>query len=354
MDKIDNRYIDKAIDELISLIGIKKEISQNSLLNQLHAGNTNICIEHIAAYLGLPVAINLTYVPDNPESTYFNNHFDSHSLAVTDTYGRGKEYITAQVMIPSNIPKYGTDEMRNFPISVKVSNTCINYPFTFMAIMAHELSHIVLHSLRYQKKDNELYTDLTAMILGFSNVLGLGRKNTINSMNTPLSIAIKTTYTYGYLSDGNFNFALLKIKEILAENEADNKLLLKEIDKYGKLLNSYKLHIQNVSKLLDYIDHHSNKKFDTNDTLRLMQLHQPNYLNNLKDIAKRHIAELSSLSNQYTELSYFKPNGPLSLKNALAQLQLSITELSSNLFSVNNDINILRKYTNPIHKLRWH
>ena len=173
---IDNKYISNAIDELINVLGIKERIPLEIIRKPFHAGNIKGCIENIANYLGLPIIVNLSYVPAGYQQRNSGNGFESSALATTDHTSRGVKGITAQVSIPSYLPLYGTSGLQGFPISVKISDNCRRYPQTFVAVMAHELSHIVLHSLRHKEKDNEFYTDLTAMILGFSNVMRNGRK----------------------------------------------------------------------------------------------------------------------------------------------------------------------------------
>ena len=42
---------------------------------------------------------------------------------------------------------------------------CADNPATFIYTIAHEMAHIVLHSLSHPEKRNEVYTDITAMML---------------------------------------------------------------------------------------------------------------------------------------------------------------------------------------------
>jgi len=152
---IDKKYISNAIDELIKLLGIKEEVPIQMILDPFHAGKVKESIETIANYLGLPIAVNLSYVPAGYQKRNSGNRFESSALAKTNHAGRGVEGITAQVSIPSYLPLYGASGLQGFPISVKISDNCRRYPQTFVAVMAHELSHIVLHSLWHKEKDNE-------------------------------------------------------------------------------------------------------------------------------------------------------------------------------------------------------
>ena len=216
MENISDNYIEEAIETLADSIGIKDNVDNQKIISLIRQRKVKEGIKEIAKCLGLPIEINLSYVPKgyHPGTT---NNFHSTYLVKTDWRGRGSEGITAQVSIPGYLPMYGTSELNDFPISVRVSENCANSPATFIAIMAHELSHIVLHSLWHKEKDNEIYTDITAMMLGFSNIIKSGRKviktNTLTDygfFSNTTTTTVETT-TYGYLSDNNFNFAFNKI-----------------------------------------------------------------------------------------------------------------------------------------------
>ena len=48
---------------------------------------------------------------------------------------------------------------------------------TYIRCIAHEMSHILLDSLRSEYRDSETATDITTMILGFSQVVKSSRFN---------------------------------------------------------------------------------------------------------------------------------------------------------------------------------
>ena len=103
-----------------------------------------------------------------------------------------------RILIPFNLPLYGSPKLANFPINIQLSEACTESPERFIAALAHELSHVVLYSTRFDEKENEIYTDLTAMILGFADFMKKGRKiiktkqyvghSTIQDINIRLSI----------------------------------------------------------------------------------------------------------------------------------------------------------------------
>src|SRR5262249_52388291 len=206
---------------------------------------------------GLPIEVNLSYVSNDyrPDAT---DGFHTTQLVKTDWRGRGIAGITAQVSIPSYLPFYGSTGMVNFPISVRVRENCVDHPATFVTLIAHELSHIVLHSMRHKEKQNEFYTDLTAMMLGFAGVMRLGRK-VINSKHHG-SMTMTQTTTYGYLSDANFDFAMIRIHSMLSVARAKRTQALKEIEAREKDLREKRRELHYFRDYLAYLDHKSGRK----------------------------------------------------------------------------------------------
>lgn len=348
MDNIDDKYISNAIDELINLLGIKEGIPVETILKPLLDGNIKGCVENMANYLGLPIVVNLSY----------SDKFESRSLAKTDYAGRGVEGITAQVSIPSDLPFYGTSRLRHFPISVKVSGNCQRHPETFMTIMAHELSHIVLHSLWHKEKDNEFYTDLTAMILGFSRVIKNGRK-VVETKENFASVETLTT-TYGYLSDEQFNFASNKIKEILKENinsyNDSKKKVFQKLTAYRKLLSSYKKELFRFEKFVEYLDKNQNKRIRKEDTPKIVLFHQLNYTNKFTAVVRSNEEKLKEINDFCVGLPRYTQHYTQPRLNSLRKFDEEIDTLISNLKRefdlLNNDVSILRKYVGFFYKCK--
>src|SRR5437016_4185939 len=136
--------IRKAITELVSTFGVKEPVDDKEILSFIHIGNVKQAIKLIAINLGLPIEVQLSYAPKaySPDSGAV---FNSSQVVPTDERGRGIGGITAQVLIPDGLPLYGTSAMSNLPVQVRVSENCADKPATFVTVMAHELSHIVLH-----------------------------------------------------------------------------------------------------------------------------------------------------------------------------------------------------------------
>ncbi|MFW6116346.1 MAG: hypothetical protein ACOC6F_01340 [bacterium] len=133
------------------------------------------CVQQIATELGLPVHINLSYVPEDFRPGDLDG-FVTTALVDTDRSGGGTQGIIAQVSVPQDTPMFGSSRLKVYPIQVRISENCREHPHTFVAIMAHELSHVLLASLWSTHRDSELYADLVPIVLDFGDYVRHGRK----------------------------------------------------------------------------------------------------------------------------------------------------------------------------------
>jgi len=249
-NEISNEYIKNAINELEKFFGVKEELSSKRLFSLMRSGEIKKSMKMIAQQLDLPIDINIVNVPSDYRTQSSDNQFHSTHLARVSQHGSESEGITAQVSIPGNLPFFGSTALNNYPINVKISKNCTEHPVVFSMVMAHELSHVLLNSLRHAEKDNEFYTDIVAMMLGFQTIFQNGRKiTTTKEEHGFISTTIRTTTTtYGYLSDEQFNFARNKINSIFRKNRGRKFFLLKEIKKFKKILSKYNTTSLNIFK----------------------------------------------------------------------------------------------------------
>lgn len=311
MENISKNYIEEAIKTLADSIGIKDDVDDQKIISLVRQGKVKEGIKEIAKYLRLPIEINLSYVSKGcrPGNT---NTFHSTHLVKTDWRGRGSKGITAQVSIPGYLPMYGTSGLNNFPISVRVSENCADNPATLIAVMAHEFSHIVLHSLWHKEKDNEIYTDITAMMLGFSNVIKNGRKVIKTSSSTDYGFLSNTTTTttetttYGYLSDENFNFAFNKIEEILNRYKQGKKKLINKIKELNKKMKKNKKTMVYFQKYLQYVDKNLNRKISQEDGYKISTFHQAGYTDEFEQAARQIENELKQFNNFVQNLNHYR------------------------------------------------
>lgn len=282
-------YIANAIDELVSVLGVKENIDSARLEQMFGTEEIEQGVKYIATQLGLPIEIHLVYGEKN---------IQSEGLARTDADGHGIEGVIAQVKIPEYLPIYGSKELTHYPIKIFLGTGYRRQTPTLFAVIAHELSHVLLHSLRSQHKQDEFYTDLVAPILGLSPVIEKGRKITKETILNN-NMTQTETITYGYLTDEQFIYAKEKIHEILEERKVTKIKAGEEILELKKLSNLIKEKIKQFEKYLERLDKHPKSKIAATDANRLILFHQASYLDEVKNIiqeCERHITKISSLS----------------------------------------------------------
>ena len=350
---VDNGYVGKAIDDLISVLGVKARVSEEMLLGLLRQGKVQECTDAIARQLGLPIKINLVWVPKNfvRGST---ERFDSKDLAQTDDAGHGIEGIFAQVSIPHLLPLFGSSALTNYPISVRLTEGCHKQPFTFITTMAHELSHILLHALMHPHRDSEVYTDLVPLVLGFAETARRGRKD-VTSRTHALDGTITTTTTtttYGYLSDPNFSFARNRIA-----NVRDTRCLqIRRVsDRVKRLEGACTGSREALSKLhtsLEYLDSHRSRPIRRGDAAVIVKCHSPTYAGELQSAISASDAvieagrSLCSDSGHYTEK---REDDLVDLEN---DLDPAAKELDSTYHALLRDLRILRRNLSLLRRVR--
>jgi hypothetical protein len=89
----------------------------------------------------------------------------------------------AWIQMPEDMPFYGTKAFRETTVKMFIRKSFLKqYAYDQTAIMfAHELSHIVLNSIRHPLRRCEKAVDLTAMLLGFRQLYASGSYKEIHS-----------------------------------------------------------------------------------------------------------------------------------------------------------------------------
>jgi len=161
-----------AVDELVGILGIKEEIAHWPLVDLARRKKTAECAQQVAVELGLPVRIDLSYVSDSPSSGT-GSRFQSSDLVETGRPAESSGSIVAQVSVPDGLPLYGSADLMGYPISVRLGKHCHKTPKTLVAVLAHEMSHVLLYALRHPKASSDLHVDLVPLILGVCRRTGL-------------------------------------------------------------------------------------------------------------------------------------------------------------------------------------
>ena len=357
MDEVKNDYINNAILELIPVLGVREFVDQDNLYYLIHTKEIKGCIKSIALSLGLPIEVNLSYV-SNDYKQGSTDGFSSTDLVKTNHQGRGEGGITAQVSIPSYLPFYGTQGMVNFPINVRVSKNCTENPASFISIIAHELSHIVLHSMQHKQKENEFYTDLTAMIMGFAGIMRIGRKyiKTTSSTSYGFLSSQTTTHTqtttYGYLSDNNFDFAFSEIKEILDKRVKAKRILLKRLKKFNAYLKKQNKMSTSFKSCMKYVDENHDRKIIPADGQKIISFHEHGYTDQFDALTKETETTLAS----YIKFANLPDSFTTANLQTLGRYDEKIKSLNGRLnklsSSLTMDLSVLKKYVGTMHKLK--
>jgi hypothetical protein len=364
-NKISNEYIEHAINELERLFEIKEPVICENIFPLIHSGKVKASIKLIALQLGLPIDINITNVPNDYRAQNDGNQFQSTHLVKVHRSRSGSEGIIAQVTIPEGLPSYGSSTLIGYPINVKISENCKENSVVFTMIIAHELSHVLLYSLRHSKKENEFYTDLTAMMLGFQSIFQDGRKNTITTVENGVVLdrlsphfqqnqqTTKTqTTTYGYLNDNQFNFAHNKINLILKRNRERNRerknLLSGELKNIKKLVAKYDKTFLKFKKFIKHLSINPNKNITGDDSKKIITFFQLGYIDKLDSSRKEYSQKIETIDIFLKVHSTEQENNQVS--NYINELKSYKKKLENKLTYLEEDVKILKKYVSLFFK----
>jgi Putative peptidoglycan binding domain len=104
---------------------------------------------------------------------------------VPDGAASDKADAAAWIELPNEIPAFGSKEFKEMTIKMYFRKSFFQQSYDRTAmVVAHELSHIVLESIRHPLKKCEKAVDLTAMLLGFSRIYELACHKELRAGNT--------------------------------------------------------------------------------------------------------------------------------------------------------------------------
>jgi hypothetical protein len=262
----------------------------------------------------------------------------------TDEKNHGKEGIIAQVTIPKYLPAWGTSELEGYPIEVLVSENCLERPDTFITVMAHELSHILLAAVRSPYKESEFHTDLVPILFGFGEFVRRGRK--VAYVTTSGNTTTTHTIAYGYLSDEIFKHIYDNVKDFLSKVQKKKKALSKIIRHTEKMLNET---IRRQAAFREYyikMDSSRPKEMKPEHAQRLVQLHGQDadgeWQVYLSGVRKR----FEQVSASVRDLKRFTPKAADDMDASIRVLEKISGELEKKSRMMINDSKIMRKYVN--------
>ncbi len=353
-DRLSNDEIITALNELINCFGVKEDMPSDALLDLLRKKKIEECVQEIATRLSLPIRISLSYVPKDfrPDNT---DGFCSSALSRTDWTGRGIEGITAQVSIPQHLPMFGTSGLQDYPIRVRVSENCHAHPDTFVAIMAHELSHVLLASLMSPYKDSELHADLVPILLGFRNAVRRGRKR-IESTTNGNTTTTRTT-TYGYLTDSQFELACSYVAQVIERHQREKKNLKKVMKQLQHRLKKALRSFVTFRDYFKYLDRKPPDKMRPEHAQRVVQLHAQDYSREWEARIAEARRIYDAAESFVLDLNHYTSNAIERVKTHTQAVELATVELGEITKAIIKDVRIkdvriIRRYVGIIYRLR--
>lgn len=360
---ISNKEIESAVIQLENSYGIKEPISPDKISSLLRRGKVKDAIEVIASQYGLPIEINVINVPNFFSGHNSSNQFHSTQLSKFHPIGSGNEGITAQVTIPVNLPRFGSPALNKFKIDVRISENCTRNPLVFSLIIAHELSHVFLHSCDHSQKDNEFFTDINAIMQGFLIIFQSGRKiiyeqkikgpELVGQTSTTIRT---TTTTYGYLSDNQFIIVHTMLKSKIENNRMLKRSVINQIAKSHRKLKLIEIDSKIVvSKYQYYLKHltkFSSKYFSNEDNKLIARYFLPSFLDEYYISTDEIKNELKSIETFVEGLNHYTLNKMSQLAEKSKYLKNREAYLMSKLSSFKASINALNKFVNVFIRFR--
>ena len=325
-------YVKEALGILIDDLGVKDEIDLSKLEALFLEKDINLGVQSIALQLGLPVFITLEFGEKN---------IQSEGLARTDTNGRGIEGIVAQVRIPAYLPRFGTSELRNYPVKIFIGPDYRNQIAALMTVLVHELSHILLHSMRSPYCQDEIYTDLVGPVLGMTAVVEKGRK-TIKTEYQGNCILTQTT-TCGYLSDDQFNRAKQEILRVLLAKKSNDMEAEAEVSELGRLCTTTRQQIERFRRDLEKIDDYPKTRISEVDAIRLVSFHQPAYLDSVTKVLQDCDVHIGRVSSFFKLNCHYSKKRMAEYEDVRERTRLAAAGVLSKSANLNEDIELIKR-----------
>lgn len=330
-----------AIDELVHGIGVREDL-ELALPPVLSKKDIPGWVQTVAGSLGLPIQAKVSFISKKRGKPGFG----TTAMSRTDGRGRGIDGITAQVGIPHGIPMFGTAGLQGFPIEVRVSENCGKKPTTFVAVMAHELSHVLLHSLRHPQRESELHTDLVPLLLGFRPVVSAGRTHVEHGTQGDV------TTTFGYLTDAQFDFATQHVEKLLANARKKHGEVVDLMHRLRAALPSVSRQMTRFNAYRAYVNRHPPQSTKQSDAERLVRFNDVDYTQRWERTATDARAELAPLSGRSSPVSHYTDQVCRRLDQEHDLLSRAVSSVDDTLASLATDVATLRRYLPLRVKLR--
>ena len=220
--------------------------------------------------------------------------------------------------------------------------------------MGHELSHILLHSLRHKERENEFYTDLTPLVLGFAEIVKDGR-TAITNLYSQYSFQQTTRYTetttFGYLTDQNFNMAYSQVMAELGRVSMPKRLASGKILVVSQSLECSKRMINLLKRYLDQLARRRHLRMTIEDARKISSFHQLGYLDEYRSMISHLRVDLDSASAQLVKIKHYTNNNLESISRIDSSLQRIENMSKSLLRQVEADTRFCEKHLNLFQRI---
>ncbi len=342
-------YFEDAINSLVNTIGITEPVDSHDYVSLVKRKNFNECMKKIAQQYGLTLKFNIKIVPKGYRTN--KSYYKTSGLVKTNEKGEGIESITAQVLIPNHLPLFGESKLNDIAIDVTIGEECSDEPETFIAVMSHEIAHLLLETLRFPDKNNEIYVDIVPLLLGFHKIVKRGRivKDVVYNFDNST-----TTHTtrYGYINDEQFDFSYKFVSSILKEHLKLKEIIstrIKELDSNSKQLNDT---LSEFIKLTNEITEHGKERITSEDGNRLVRFFDVEYLDNVK----KHLKVAETLKNIYlnkiNSLTHYSQITLEQMNDFENKLSSILRDMKNAKSMIKEDINVLKRNLKSSYKLR--
>lgn len=179
-------------------------------------GSFSDFVWEIKNMFGLPMEFRLQYVysknleslPESARNFAIRNFYD-HTGWV------------AQVITPGFMPIFGDPNLGKCKLTIKIQKYLRYEKFeTFFYCISHEMSHVLLKTVKPELWENEQATDLLTMFMGLSEIVKNGKTSS------------RSGRAYGYLNEEIFSFAYKRIKEIRRKNDSFARKIITRIREF--------------------------------------------------------------------------------------------------------------------------
>ena len=165
------------LSQLIASFGLRKPFESASARKKFSNGNLTGVMAEIKRHFNLGCRLTMVYVKGDIYPFLAKSNIGDDLLRadfLEKALGGVKDPMV--VLSPECVPMFGTQDFKNTLFRIAVDVTLFStLPFeTFASVAAHEVSHILLYCVYHPLQDIEAAVDLTAMVMGFCELMHVG------------------------------------------------------------------------------------------------------------------------------------------------------------------------------------